>query len=120
MIATVVRVQRPTSVQPGNVALVRGDGTIEGFIGGVCAEHSVRVYALKAIETGRPLLLRMLPDAPGDGGSSGTDDPPVPNEVVVVAGDTPSLIRAGEMVYFCCTGCMLKYEERHGEAARAV
>ncbi len=51
--ATVVRAQRPTSVQPGNVALVLGDGTIEGFVGGVCAQHSVRVYALQAIETRR-------------------------------------------------------------------
>jgi xanthine/CO dehydrogenase XdhC/CoxF family maturation factor len=48
--ATVVRAQHPTSVQAGNVALVRADGTIEGFVGGVCAEHSVRVYSLKAIE----------------------------------------------------------------------
>ena len=62
MIATVVRVQRPTSVKPGNAALVHDDGTIEGFVGGVCAQHSVRLYSLKAIETGEPLLLRILPD----------------------------------------------------------
>ena len=62
--ATVVRAQRPTSVRAGNVAVVLGDGTIEGFVGGVCAEHSVRVYALKAIETGEPLLLRIVPEAP--------------------------------------------------------
>ena len=42
--ATVVRAQRPTSVQAGNVALVLADGTIEGFVGGVCSEHSVRAY----------------------------------------------------------------------------
>ena len=62
--ATVVRAQRPTSVQAGNVALVLGDGTIEGFVGGVCAEQSLRVYALQAIETGEPLLLRIVPEAP--------------------------------------------------------
>jgi xanthine dehydrogenase accessory factor len=61
--ATVVRAQRPTSVEPGNVALVLGDGTIEGFVGGVCAEQSVRVYSLRAIETGEATLLRILPDA---------------------------------------------------------
>ncbi|MGI8410933.1 MAG: XdhC family protein [Solirubrobacteraceae bacterium] len=60
--ATVVRVQHPTSVQPGSVALVLGDGTIEGFVGGVCAEHSVRVYSLQTMQTGEPLLLRILPD----------------------------------------------------------
>jgi xanthine dehydrogenase accessory factor len=64
--ATVVRVQHPTSVEPGYTALVRGDGTIEGFVGGVCAEQSVRLYSLKAIDSGEPLLLRILPDAEGD------------------------------------------------------
>jgi xanthine dehydrogenase accessory factor len=59
--ATVVRVQRPTSAKPGNVALVLADGTIEGFVGGDCAEQSVREYALKAIENGEPVLLRVVP-----------------------------------------------------------
>ena len=59
--ATVVRAQRPTSAEAGNAALVLGDGTIEGFVGGDCAEHSVRAYALKAIESGEPILLRILP-----------------------------------------------------------
>ena len=59
--ATVVRVQRPTSAEAGSVALVLADGTIEGFIGGSCAEHSVRAYALKAAHSGEPVLLRILP-----------------------------------------------------------
>jgi xanthine dehydrogenase accessory factor len=59
--ATVVRAQRPTSAEAGNAALVRGDGTIEGFVGGDCAERSVRVYALQALEIGQPVLLRILP-----------------------------------------------------------
>jgi xanthine dehydrogenase accessory factor len=63
--ATVVRAQAPTSAEAGNVALVHRDGTIEGFVGGVCAEHSVRLYSLKAIERGEPLLLRIIPDGPG-------------------------------------------------------
>jgi xanthine dehydrogenase accessory factor len=62
--ATVVRARRPTNVQAGNVALVLGDGTIEGFIGGVCTQHSVRVCSLQAIETGKALLLRIVPDGP--------------------------------------------------------
>ena len=69
VVATVVRAQRPTSVQAGDVALVLDDGTIEGFVGGVCAQHSVRVYSLKAIATGEALLLRILPD-----GTVGEDD----------------------------------------------
>ncbi|HSC03895.1 MAG TPA: XdhC family protein [Solirubrobacteraceae bacterium] len=62
--ATVVRVEHPTSAEPGNVALVHEDGSIEGFVGGVCAQNSVRLYSLKAIERGEPLLLRILPDEP--------------------------------------------------------
>ena len=52
VIATVVRVQRPASVAPASAGLVHADGTIEGFIGGVCAQHSVRLYSLTAIESG--------------------------------------------------------------------
>ena len=59
--ATVVRVQRPTSAKPGNTALVLSDGTIEGFVGGDCAEQSVREYALRAIESGESVLLRVVP-----------------------------------------------------------
>jgi xanthine dehydrogenase accessory factor len=62
VMATVVRVQRPASVEPGNVGLVHADGTIEGFIGGHCAQHSVRLHALETIESGTPLLLRVVPD----------------------------------------------------------
>ena len=64
--ATVVRAQRPTSARAGNVALVRSDGSIEGFVGGVCAEHSVRLYALKAMKSAEPMLLRILPTASGE------------------------------------------------------
>jgi xanthine dehydrogenase accessory factor len=62
--ATVVRAGRPASVRAGATALVLGDGTIEGFVGGHCAEPSVRLHALRALETGEALLLRI---EPGDG-----------------------------------------------------
>ena len=78
VIATVVRAQRPTSVQAGNVALVLDDGTIEGFVGGVCVQHSVRVYSMTAIETGEAVLLRILPD--GSVGEGDGDDQEVSSE----------------------------------------
>ena len=78
VIATVVRVQRPASVAPASVGLVHSDGTIEGFIGGVCAQHSVRLYSLTALESGAPLLLRILPGADGD---AGCDDPDAVEEL---------------------------------------
>jgi xanthine dehydrogenase accessory factor len=84
--ATVVRAQRPTSVAAGNVALVLADGTIEGFVGGVCAEQSVRAYALKALETGEAVLLRILPEAPEHGA-----DPERPSEEGAVTVRNPCL-----------------------------
>lgn len=112
--ATVVRAQRPTSVKAGDVALVLADGTIEGFVGGVCAQQSVRVYSLKAIETEEALLLRIVPDGPiGEDPSTGAEviiedgtatahnpclsggameifiEPVLPAPRVLVVGDTP-------------------------------
>jgi xanthine dehydrogenase accessory factor len=72
-LATVVRSRRPSSVRPGYSAVVLADGTIEGFVGGVCAESSVRLYALRALETGEPLLLRLVPDDAEDDLEDGAD-----------------------------------------------
>src|SRR3954447_17377229 len=59
--ALVVRASRPTSVHAGDCGLVRADGSIEGFVGGACAETSVRLHALRALETGESLVLRIVP-----------------------------------------------------------
>ena len=106
--ATVVRARHPTSVRPGDAAVVLADGTIEGFVGGACAQASVRLHALRALETGEPIVLRLVPggeDAGEDDRSEGVivehnpclsggtleiflePQPPAPR--VVVGGDTP-------------------------------
>jgi xanthine dehydrogenase accessory factor len=59
--ATVVRAQKPTSAHAGDTALVRADGSIDGFVGGTCAEASVREYGLMTLSTNQPLLLRIVP-----------------------------------------------------------
>jgi xanthine dehydrogenase accessory factor len=67
--ATVVRCASPTSARAGDRALVLCDGTIEGFVGGACADATVRLQALRALETGEAVLLRILPgeeDGPSD------------------------------------------------------
>ncbi len=87
--ATVVRAQRPTSVEAGDTALVLHDGTIEGFAGGACAEHSVRAYALKAIESGEALLLRILPF--GDEAGTGPEGREVASEEGAVTVENPCL-----------------------------
>jgi xanthine dehydrogenase accessory factor len=77
--ATVVRAAKPTSVRPGDSALVLGDGTIEGFVGGVCAQSSVRLHAARALETGDAILLRLI------GGAAPAEGEPATPDGVVVA-----------------------------------
>ncbi|ORB73182.1 XdhC family protein [Mycobacterium scrofulaceum] len=60
--ATVVRAQPPASAYPGDEAILLADGTIEGFVGGQCAQNSVRKAALGALQAGEAVLLRVLPD----------------------------------------------------------
>ncbi|MFV8181961.1 XdhC family protein [Streptomyces sp. AF1B] len=104
--ARVVRAQAPASAHPGDEAIVHGDGTIDGFVGGQCAEGSVRTAALGALHGGGPLLLRVLPagedafpDAPGaqvvvnpclSGGALEIFlEPVLPPPLVEVSGHTP-------------------------------
>ncbi|MFF3442612.1 XdhC family protein [Streptosporangium sp. NPDC002721] len=60
--AVVVRAHFPTAVNAGDDAIVLPDGSIEGFVGGRCAESSVRTAALGALQDGRSVLLRVLPE----------------------------------------------------------
>jgi xanthine dehydrogenase accessory factor len=103
--ATVVRAQRPTSVRPGDAALVLADGTIEGFVGGACAESSVRLHGLRALETGEAVLLRIVPEGHDDAEEEGSVtvanpclsggaleiflEPRLPAPRLAVVGDTP-------------------------------
>lgn len=104
--ATVVRAQAPTSVRPGDDAVVLPDGTLEGFVGGQCTQNSVRTAALAALKEGNATLLRVLPDGaaefpatPGaqvvvnpclSGGAIEVFlEPVLPPAVVAVTGSTP-------------------------------
>lgn len=60
--ATVVRAQEPTSARAGDDAVILADGSIEGFVGGVCAETSVRAAAMDTLRNGDSMLLRVLPE----------------------------------------------------------
>ena len=63
-LATVVRCEAPTSAKPGAKALIREDGTAQGWVGGACAEPVVVREALQAIRDGRPRLIGLY----GEGG----------------------------------------------------
>jgi len=109
VMATVVRAESPTSAKAGDVAIVYGDGRIEGFVGGECAEASVQLQALRVLEAAQPVLLRIAPEAapaegPGDiqqgtvvvhnpclsGGSLEIFlEPEIPPPLMVVHGESP-------------------------------
>ncbi|WP_328681444.1 XdhC family protein [Streptomyces sp. NBC_00322] len=71
VLATVVRAERPTSAKPGDSALVLPDGTVEGFVGGSCAETTVQLQGLRLLQTGESLLLRIT--AAADAGTEDTE-----------------------------------------------
>lgn len=101
--ARVVLAERPTSAKPGDEALILPDGTIEGFVGGQCAQATVRTQGLAALESGSTVLLRIAPvPEPEQSGkttvhnpclSGGTleifMEPVLPPPTVAFVGETP-------------------------------
>ncbi len=101
--ARVVLAERPTSAKPGDEAIVLSDGTIEGFVGGTCAESTVRNQSLALLDLGESLLLRITPEPEASQPgklvvhnpclSGGTVElflePAVPSPLVLVAGTAP-------------------------------
>lgn len=59
--ATVVRAERPTSAKAGAKAIVTGDGRLDGWVGGSCAQPTVVREALAALKDGQPRYLRLCP-----------------------------------------------------------
>lgn len=119
--ATVVRAQCPTSARPGDGAIILADGSVEGFIGGQCAEGSVRVAAAEVLESGDALLLRIMPDADPDAAADEPGartvvnpclsggaievflEPKLPSARICVVGNTPiadALVTFGEPLGF--------------------
>src|SRR5258708_16431016 len=58
-IATVVQVEGSSSARPGSKAIIDEEGSLTGWIGGGCAEGTVRREALQCIESGRPRMIKL-------------------------------------------------------------
>jgi xanthine dehydrogenase accessory factor len=139
-VATVVRRQRPSSVRPGDSAVVLADGSIEGFVGGACAEESVRLHALRVLETGEALLLRIVPgdvEGPAEEGAVTVSnpclsggaleiflEPHLPAPRIVIMGDTPIALAlqrlAGEVGFDAYMGTVLSHAFADDDAAVVV
>ena len=63
VMATVLRAEAPTSAKPGDSAVVLADGSIEGFVGGSCAQATVRAESLRSLAERRPRMVLIEPDA---------------------------------------------------------
>ena len=101
--ARVVLAEPPTSAKPGAEAVVLPDGTIEGFVGGNCAESTVRAQGLALLDSNESLLLRITPtpeaDQPGklvvhnpclSGGTLEIFmEPVIPDPTLLVIGSAP-------------------------------
>lgn len=93
------------------------DGSIEGFVGGDCAESSVRTAALSALAQGETLLLRVLPEETGFPAAPGAEvvvnpclsggaleiflRPVLPPPLVQVVGNSPvaqAVVQIGELL----------------------
>lgn len=125
--ATVVHAERPTSAKPGDTAVVHPDGTIEGFVGGTCAESTVRAQSIALLDSGDPLLLRITPEPELGEAQTGAEDdrltvhnpclsggtleiflePVIPAPLLVVHGDSPiaqALASLGERLGYQVAG----------------
>ena len=61
VVATVVRAEKPTSAKAGAKAIITEEGTLTGWIGGSCAEPTVKREARKSLLDGQPRLIRLCP-----------------------------------------------------------
>jgi len=118
VVATVVRVDPPTSARAGDKALITADGRLWGWVGGSCSEALVKREALVALEDGQPRLVKIAPEeapehqagvvahlstCPSAGALDVFIDPQLPRSRLFVVGATPAahaLIRLGATVGF--------------------
>jgi xanthine dehydrogenase accessory factor len=133
-LATVVRIEPPSSARPGHRAIVHRDGSMEGWIGGGCASPTVRRESMRALATATPRYVRITPDVRGpapDGvvlapmtcSSGGTVDvwiePFLPAPALVVGGSSPvaaAVAELGQTLGFR----VVTHAEAHGDACESV
>lgn len=66
VLATVVAYKSPQSAKPGSKAIIKNDGSQIGWVGGGCVQPIVLREAKQVLQTGKPKLLTISPDAARD------------------------------------------------------
>ncbi len=120
VLATVVRVEAPTSARPGDKAVITADGRLRGWIGGSCSEPVVRREALRALAEGTSQLVKIVAaeevkqtrsrgaltvatTCPSGGSLDIFIEPRLPRPLLLVFGDSPSartLVQLGSLAGF--------------------
>ena len=120
VLATVVRVEPPTSARPGDRAIITADGRLRGWIGGSCSEPLVRREALRALAEGQPQLVHIVggdevkesrkggelsiaTTCPSGGSLDIFIEPRLPKPLLLAFGDGPAaatLVRLAELTGF--------------------
>ena len=123
-LATVVRVEPPTSARPGDKAVITADGRLRGWIGGSCSEPVVRRESLRALAEGSPQLIHIVggdevkesrkggelsiaTTCPSGGSLDIFIEPRLPKPLLLVFGDGPAastLVRLAELTGFRARG----------------
>ncbi len=73
-LATVVRTKAATAAKVGAKAVIRGDGSMVGWIGGGCTLGAVRKAAREALKDGRARMIRVRPDDDARPAEAGTEE----------------------------------------------
>ncbi len=71
VLATVIRALAPTSAKPGDKAVVTADGVVHGWVGGSCAEPTVKKEAALALQDGACRVVQITPDPEVSGSREG-------------------------------------------------
>lgn len=110
VLASVTWVRGPSSGKIGAKAIIHPDGTVEGWVGGACAQPTLVRQALAALADGRArlLVLGAPDDRPGvivvpmacstEGAMEVLVEPMMPNPRVHIVGDSPLTVALAQMV----------------------
>lgn len=110
--ATVVWSRPPSSGKPGNTAIVRGDGSVHGWIGGACAEPVIVGEAREVLVSGTPRLVFLGPveeagrpnahvvpmSCASEGALEIFMEPVLPEPHVVIVGRSPAVATLARLV----------------------
>ena len=110
VLASVTWVRGPSSGKGGSKAIIHVDGSVEGWLGGACAQPTVVAQALEALADGasRLLVLGVDDDRPGvtvvamacssEGAMEVFVEPMLPVPTVHIVGDSPMTAALARMV----------------------